>query len=425
MPIDGLIILDETGRPIIQTNFRNTTASYPLLHVDAFNNMLSKSQSGLLDPVIFVMGYNGPSACCHVECGGLRILAPVSSEMNSLFVFAFLQRFVEILQDYLGDVSASILKDNFDVVYQLLEEMVDDGYPLTTESSSLRDIVLPPSFVNKILSVAGVAGLAKASSTPFSSPIPWRKTGLKYNNNEIYFDVVEELDAVVNKTGTVVSSTVWGKIKSNCRLSGTPDLLLTFINAEVMSDCSFHSCIRLQKWARDKALSFVPPDRYFTLLEYRFTPSTGIVAVPLVPPPFNMKPIMTLTENGGTINLAISSRVSGKPVEAVCIELYLGIGATGANCLVSSGSTWGYDPTKLLLRWEIASMPPLSTHTLRGSFTSVTTHPRPARAFKATFEIQQHSFSTLKIDQLKVAGETYKPYKGVRGKVCGTVEFRW
>jgi AP-3 complex subunit mu len=77
--------------------------------------------------------------------------------------------------------------------------MIDDGYPLTTELSALRDIVLPPSFVNKILSVAGVAGLAKASATPFSSPIPWRKPGLKYNNNEIYFDIVEELDAIVSK----------------------------------------------------------------------------------------------------------------------------------------------------------------------------------------------------------------------------------
>ena len=115
--------------------------------------------------------------------------------------------------------------------------MVDDGYPLTTESSALRDIVLPPSFVNKILSVAGVAGLSKASATPFASPIPWRKAGIKYNNNEIYFDIIEELDAIVTRyepvafmmflgsmtfprTGIVVSSTVWGKVVANCRLSG-------------------------------------------------------------------------------------------------------------------------------------------------------------------------------------------------------------
>jgi AP-3 complex subunit mu len=33
----------------------------------------------------------------------------------------------------------------------------------------------------------------------FASPIPWRKAGLRYNNNDIYFDVVEELRAIVNK----------------------------------------------------------------------------------------------------------------------------------------------------------------------------------------------------------------------------------
>jgi AP-3 complex subunit mu len=41
---------------------------------------------------------------------------------------------------------------------QLLEEMLDNGYPLTTEPNALRDIVMPPSFFKKILAVAGTAG---------------------------------------------------------------------------------------------------------------------------------------------------------------------------------------------------------------------------------------------------------------------------
>lgn len=77
--------------------------------------------------------------------------------------------------------------------------MLDDGHPLTTERNALRDIVLPPSLLNKILSVAGAAGLAKASPAPFASPIPWRRAGVRYNKNEIYFDVTEELQAIVNK----------------------------------------------------------------------------------------------------------------------------------------------------------------------------------------------------------------------------------
>ena len=85
-------------------------------------------------------------------------------------------------------------------VAQLLEETIDSiGYPNTTSPNQLRDIVLPPSLLQRVLSVTGVSGLANTGHgniTPFSSPIPWRKAGLRYNNNEIYFDVSEVLKAV-------------------------------------------------------------------------------------------------------------------------------------------------------------------------------------------------------------------------------------
>ena len=120
--------------------------------------------------------------------------------------------------------------------------------------------------MNKILSVAGVPGLAKSSATPFASPIPWRKTGIKYSNNEIYFDVVEELDAIVsryevavlivllrsmtsNRTGIVVSSTAWGKIKVNCRLSGERLIIsLTFpLNMLLQAHLIFFSHFSIPK----------------------------------------------------------------------------------------------------------------------------------------------------------------------------------
>lgn len=30
-----------------------------------------------------------------------------------------------------------------------------------------------------------------------SSNVPWRKAGVKYTQNEIYFDIVEEIDATI------------------------------------------------------------------------------------------------------------------------------------------------------------------------------------------------------------------------------------
>jgi len=96
-----------------------------------------------------------------------------------------------------------VLRDNFDIVHQLLEETLDaGGHPLTTSPNALRDIVLSPSLINKLLSVTGVSGLSGPPTNnlgAFSSPISWRKAGLRYNHNEIFFDFIETLDAVVNK----------------------------------------------------------------------------------------------------------------------------------------------------------------------------------------------------------------------------------
>jgi len=50
---------------------------------------------------------------------------------------------------------------------------------------------------------------------------------------------------------------------------------------------------------------------------------------------------------------------------------------------------------------------------------------RLPHALQVRFEIQSHTFSALKVDQLRVTGETYKLYKGVRGRSIGNVEWRW
>ncbi|PAV21129.1 clathrin adaptor mu subunit [Pyrrhoderma noxium] len=427
MAIDGLIILEPSGRPIIQTNFKSTSTAYPILHIDAFNNALSDSVNGQPDPVLYVSTLEGPSACCHVECGdGLRLLCPVSGDVDALYVFSFLQLFCETLQDYLGEISSSTLRDHFDVVYQLLEEMLDNGHPLTTERNALRDIVIPPSLLNKILSATGVSGLAKASSNPFSSPIPWRKMGTKHNNNEIYFDMIEDMRAIVDKNGTTVSNQVWGKIETNCKLSGIPDLLLTFADTKYLHDCSFHPCVRLQRWTRDKSLSFVPPDGRFVLMDYRYAPAPNSAAVTPrpIPVPFSLAPAISLESNGGSLNFTLTSRLSTRVMERLTVELHLGQGAVGANCVVSSGATWGFDPKTHRLKWEIRKAPQGSSHTLRGSFTT-TGQPQPSKAFQITFENSQSTFSGIKVDQLKVSNETYKLFKGMRGRSCGEVEWRW
>lgn len=44
------------------------------------------------------------------------------------------------------------------------------------------------------------------------SAIPWRRSGVKYTNNEAYFDVVEEVDAIIDKNGQTVFAEIQGYV---------------------------------------------------------------------------------------------------------------------------------------------------------------------------------------------------------------------
>ena len=104
-----------------------------------------------------------------------------------------------------------------------------------------------------------------------------------------------------------------------------------------------HALLSLQRWARDKVLSFVPPDGKFKLMDYRFAPATAS-AVSQAAVPFILRTSVVVDEHGGSIDLTLSSRLTTRTMENVYVELYLGEGATGANCLASHNASWTFNP---------------------------------------------------------------------------------
>jgi AP-3 complex subunit mu len=150
--------------------------------------------------------------------------------------------------------------------------MVDNGWPLTTEPNSLKAMIRPPSVMSKLQSVVfNNTSVAVSDALPSGtiSNMPWRAAGVSYTQNEIYMDVVEEVHAIVDAvSGNLISSEVSGSIQCHSHLSGIPDLLLTFKEPSLIDDCSFHPCVRYQRFERDQVVSFVPPDGSFELMKY-------------------------------------------------------------------------------------------------------------------------------------------------------------
>jgi AP-1 complex subunit mu len=56
--------------------------------------------------------------------------------------------------------------------------------------------------------------------------VSWRPAGIKYAKNEIFLDVFEKLNMLINSSGQVIKSEVLGNIKAKCFLSGMPELKL-------------------------------------------------------------------------------------------------------------------------------------------------------------------------------------------------------
>ena len=147
---------------------------------------------------------------------------------------------------------------------------------------------------------------------------------------------------------------------------------------------------RLQRWKRDKALSFVPPDGRFTLMEYEYRPPVSrSLSAPStqVPVPFSLKPAVTIEEDGGTqiikcrlcstnnrisgfFSIALTSRLSTRLFDEVAVEFFLGDGSSVVNCNAPHGTSWSFDSRTSKVRWDLKNVPPSGTHSLRGSWVS-------------------------------------------------------
>ncbi len=98
---------------------------------------------------------------------------------------------------------------------------MDYGYPLTTEPNALKAMIKPAaSVISRLTSaVSNAAGAGSGSLVSDVLPdgtisnMPWRKTGVRYAQNEIYLDIIEEIDAIVDRSGTILASEVHGCIQ--------------------------------------------------------------------------------------------------------------------------------------------------------------------------------------------------------------------
>lgn len=200
--IQTLFLLSPTGEVLIERHFRGVVTSRGVC--DTFWDRASQSvnhHGGLstttslllgqthydVPPVMEVPGEDqGTLYLISILRDGLSYLAVCPAEVSPLLILEFLHRMADIFVDYFGSpADESTIKENFSTVYQLLEEMVDYGWPLTTEPNALKAMIRPPTVMSKLLATSTSAVSDELPSGTISN-MPWRTAGVTYSQNEIY-----------------------------------------------------------------------------------------------------------------------------------------------------------------------------------------------------------------------------------------------
>ena len=201
---------------------------------------------------------------------------------NVALMLTYLYQLTSLFQDYFTTLNEESIRDNFVIIYELLDETMDHGLPQSLDSTILRQFITQEG--NRMAD--------DSKSKPrvaLTNAVSWRAEGIKHKKNEIFLDVVEKLNLLVAANGTVLHSEINGAVKMKSFLSGMPEWKrglndkLVFEAAGRSSggqasrsgksveleDIKFHQCVRLARFENDRTISFIPPDGEFDLMTYR------------------------------------------------------------------------------------------------------------------------------------------------------------
>ncbi|KAJ8609073.1 hypothetical protein MRB53_039342 [Persea americana] len=355
--------------------------------------------------------------------GLLTILCIASRDIDAAYGLEIVHRIFTVFEEYFGISVATteLIQNNLDTVTELLCEMFDHGHTLTLESDAMKDLVLPPSLLNKLMNVAGMQ--SKYEQQGQLSTVPWRRAKVKYTSNEIFVDVVEELKATIDRTGKFVTSDINGEIICNTKLSGSPDVTISLKPTNLLTLPLLHQCIDRAKFqSTPGTVSFMPPDGQFSLLSY----STEIYTNRSSPLAFGVQ--FAPGKQADSFEIVLSVR-QGCP-ESLVIEVPLPASCKSVRYTPNRGDcipSGNRNKAMTLLQWTV---PGLSNKVNPNSKIILTCSNVPDGLKQLTYvrvtgTMGNASISGLKVDSLKIhrAGD-WKPYKGVKYTTTVDVVYR-
>ncbi|KAF3320790.1 AP-4 complex subunit mu [Carex littledalei] len=403
--ISQFFVLSQRGDNIVFRDYRGEVAKGSAEIFFRKVKFWKEDEAEEAPPVFNVDGVN----YIHVKVAGLFFVATSRVNVSPSLVLELLQRIARVTKDYLGVLNEDSLRKNFVLVYELLDEVIDFGYPQTTSTEALKSYV----FNEPIVVDAGrlpplgpaamfMQGTKRMPGTAVTKSVVATEPGGK-KREEIFVDIIEKISVTFSSSGYILTSEIDGTIQMKSYLTGNPEIRLA-LNEDlsigrngsslydyrssagggtvILDDCNFHESVHLDSFDVDRTLTLAE-----VILKIRadFSPN--------------------VTANTITVQMPVPSYTMRASFE-------LEAGATGQTTDFKEGSR--------RLEWNLKKIVGGAEHTLRAKLTfSQEMHgniAKEAGPVNMNFTIPMYNASKLQVRYLQIAkkSKTYNPYRWVR-----------
>mmetsp|Transcript_56113 Transcript_56113/g.121397 ORF Transcript_56113/g.121397 Transcript_56113/m.121397 type:complete len:430 (-) Transcript_56113:85-1374(-) len=371
-----------------------------------------------------VQGING-CHFVHITASDIVLVAATKDNVNVVLVLKLLYKMVELFKSYFGGAfDENQVRRNFVLIYELLDEIIDYGYPQILESDILKRYITQGGAKTVNLNDQEQLKKITVQATGICS---WRAEGIKYRKNEVYIDVIENVNILMSAKRERLRADVSGQIIVKCQLSGMPECKFGMNDKLVMSteqrqrswdkgialdDYRFHQCVRLSKFDMDREITFIPPDGSFELMTYRITEN--------IESPFKLLPnVKVLGRNRLELSLQVTAMYD-RNITATHVRIDFPCPkntARGHIHNIGKGKA-RYEPSQAAVIWRIPKFPGRQEYSMLAEVelaSTVTDKQWVRPPIQMSFDVPQFTASGLRVRFLKVQEKSnYKPVKWIR-----------
>lgn len=388
---------------------------------------------------------------------------------NSAAIWEFLYKLNDAMSIY--DINSELsLMDDFMICHELLSIMLmPDGIPNDTDLASITSkMSIKPKVSsnsanlynnhnnnnsnsrfrngNSILNTRNDAILGGALPSPTAaipnllkrassmSPTSTNKE-FSVKKNEIILQLLERINLLVSKDGSILKCYVDGVIESNSRINGTPTCAIELNDVDSRStdhqynrrdarenifemdsnngsdvslqDFKFHQCVSFEEFDKHRTIQFEPPEGTIELMKYHIKDNLNL--------PFKVTPMVSHTTTGAmdyriTIKSLFPTKLSAKKVS---LKIPVPPGTLDCKISVSNGHCQ-FVPEENAMIWTFnkyngLTEDKLSANTIpTNDVTQLTLQQWQRPPISLDFEILMFSNSGLKVSSFNIVERNTK-----------------